>query len=394
VIRRVTGGRTLAAVGGSLAAAGLLGAWLLTTTPGRPAGRPAPVAFGLAVPPDCTLVTPDTPWIDRPGHYCLGASLVRPRGLEIISDRVTLDLGGHCLQGSGDPAGETAGIRIPYAQSDVVIRNGCVTGFMYGVLGNDVTDGEPSSDITVTAMELQRNWFRGVSIAGDRVIVSHNLVADIGGTTAFPDAFAIGIEVRGNHCEIVRNQVSDVYPTGSGEGVGISVTNDDTTDCVVARNVVRNERLPPWGRTFGLWIPGRSTIRDNVTIRHTFGIAARRPRDLSGNLIVAEACAGYFGSVETAGSDTLFLPGEDECSEDLEVALRNVVRGHPESLMRVAGIHHTNGEFVQALVYYQGAAALGNQEAQRQIARLLEVGLVTAADVAAAADQADALGLR
>jgi hypothetical protein len=394
VIRRVPGGRTPVAVGGSLAAAGLLGGWLLTTTPGPPAGRPAPVAFDLAVPPDCTLVTPDTPSIDLPGNYCLGESQVRPRGLQIISDRVTLDLGGHCLQGSGDPADETIGIRIPYAQRHVVIRNGCVTGFMYGVLGNDVTDGEPSSDITVTAMKLHRNWFRGVSIAGDRVIVSHNLVNDIGGTTAFPDAYAIGIEVRGNHCEIVRNQVRDVYPTGSGEGVGISVTNADTTDCLVARNVVQNGRLPPWGRTFGLWIRGRSTIRDNVTIRHTFGIAARSPRDLSGNVIVAEACAGYVGSVEASGSDTLFLPGEDECSEDLEVALGNVVRGNPESLMRVAGIYHTNRDFVQALVYYQGAAALGNEEAQRQIDRLLEVGLVTAEDLAAAADQADALGLR
>ena len=394
MVNRSSRSRTASALRFSLVTAGLLGGWLLVKAQWL-AGPPRQVQVVRDLAGRCTLLPADVSAIDEPGDYCFGEDLTRPRGIEILSDGVTLDLRGHCLHGSGDPADDEAGIQIPYPQRNVTIRNGCVTGFMYGVLGNDGTGAPPSSaKITVTSMRLVRNWFRGVMVAGDYVTVTNSIVADIGGTTMFEDAYAIGIEVRGNHCEIARNTVTDVYPTGSGEGVGISVTNDDVTSCLVAGNVVRNERLPSWGRTFGLWVRGLSTVRHNVMVNHTFSIAASHPKTLSGNLSVGEACLGHRGSLSSAGTDTVYLAGDLECSEDLDVALAGVVKGNRNSLFRVAAIYHTNSDFSNAVVYYSGAASLGSEEAQRQIDLFVELGLVTPDEVAAAAGKALELGLK
>lgn len=344
----------------------------------------------------CQPVTAEMSAIVKPGRYCLDGDQTRPAGLRILSDDVTLDLAGHCLRGAADPGSVEAGIRLPYSRRRVAIRNGCVTGFMYAVLGDDPAGGGPPSEgIVVSGMRLSNNWFRGVMIAGNRVEVSRTVVTDIGGTTVHEDAYAIGIEVRGDHCEIVNNRVADVYPTGSGEGVGISVTNDDVTECLVAGNVLENSTQPVWGRTFGIWAKGRARVRDNVAINHTFNIAVWDPARVSGNVSVQEACLGYSGSLARSRTDTVFLPPgpEVECSQSLEVALRRVEKGHRDSLFGVAAIYHTNADYRNAVVYYHAAAVLGSAEARRQIDRFLELGLVTRDDVEVAVTRARQLDL-
>jgi hypothetical protein len=107
--------------------------------------------------------------LSQPGHYVLKSNLQVPagvHGIEITGKNVTLDLNGFSILGTGDcirndstkvvtcagAVGTAAGVRV--TADAVTIRNGTVSGFVYGVdvnyVGNGTQGGAVLADLLLT----------------------------------------------------------------------------------------------------------------------------------------------------------------------------------------------------------------------------------------------------
>jgi hypothetical protein len=322
------------------------------------AGAAAMFAVQSPVKPDavCRPVAGDA--IDAPGSYCLSAD--RNTGLAIKASDVSLDLGGYCIRSPEGKNSTSAGIELAPGASRVSITGGCIQGFFYGIRAEDAT----ASDISVTGVSFAGQTFRGVSLRPQNAVVQQNLFSDIGGTTVYPDAYAMAVEIHGYNCDVIDNLISNVYPVGTGEGVGISISDHENHTCKVTRNVIRNDSYPTAGRTFGIWSSNKSQTTDNVIINMTYAIA---PNATKGNYIIDQACSGLHFDSEPDGDFDATTSRVAECQDRLETALQRFRADNPQSAFRVGQIYEMRADYVNSMAYYGVAAALGSKEAQRLI---------------------------
>lgn len=221
--------------------------------------------------------------ITRPGKYRLARDLEydHPEGpaIFIAADGVTLDLQGKTLRYVGDRKRDLT-IAIEAAKrKDITVRNGTIVGFHYGVWlsdfrRKDMTYAPKGGWHRVEDMVIRECSFRGIRTEGIQNIVRGNRVFSTGGTTAYPGAFAFGIEVIGSDALIERNSVVDTYGVGpKSEGVGIGLAAS-SLGSIIRFNSVRNGKRGD-GRTIGIWGggDGLAWVRDNVVINMTWGIA-------------------------------------------------------------------------------------------------------------------------
>ncbi len=304
----------------------------------------------------CRLVTGNA--IDTPGTYCLNAD--RAAGLIIKTSDVSLDMRGHCIRSAEGKGSTASGIELAPGASRVSVADGCIQGFFYGIRAEDTT----ASDIHVTGVSFVGQTFRGVSFRPQKVVVKKNTFRNIGGTTVYPDAYAMAVEIHGRDCKVADNQISNFYPTGVGEGVGISISDHDNNSCTVVRNLIRNDSYPKAGRTFGIWSSNKSVTSDNVIINMTYGIA---PNYTKGNYIIDEACDGLNFAATPDDDYDATTTRVAECQDRLETALQRFRPDNPQSAFRVGQIYEMQADYINSMAYYGVAAALGSQEAQRLI---------------------------
>jgi hypothetical protein len=169
---------------------------------------------------------------------------------------VTLLLYGRIV-GAGGSASSNAAI---YANGNADVRIIGMGGSIRGFYANIWMENCYISRIQDVFM--QDAWFRGIMHSGDDPIILGNDIRNVTGCTLHPDAFAIGIETQGvsnpGKAKVLRNIVQDVYATGSGESIGISIT-DKGLDAIMAGNVVKNQTVVP-NKSFGLWVGGESNV--------------------------------------------------------------------------------------------------------------------------------------
>jgi hypothetical protein len=113
--------------------------------------------------------------INTPGSYVLTADLhvtaVGIRGFQIEADDVTLDLGGHVIQGPGEGSAFGTGI-YGHNRRNVTITNGTVTEFAYGVfLSGSSSLGNRFGDLSVSHCGVSGLHFDNGSV---RDVVVHN----------------------------------------------------------------------------------------------------------------------------------------------------------------------------------------------------------------------------
>ncbi len=132
------------------------------------------------------------------------------KGLDVETDGITLDLGGHRLDGSG------VGIGIDLTnRKGVVVRNGVVSDFQTGV------ESSSGAGNTITRIVAMNNP-TGIYVAFDsKTTVSRNVVTD--------DLFGIDV-TGGGHNRVLANDVV-------GSGTGIHLTNTQSNS--IQRNRVR-----------------------------------------------------------------------------------------------------------------------------------------------------------
>jgi len=218
--------------------------------------------------------------IIAPGNYCLTDDITTSSGhaISIAADGVVLDLKGHSVICRGCPSSTTASGIHAFNRSDVTIRNGQIAGFYACVWHSNIAGYIPLQDdrtaaptnIRVEDIRCRGNFFRGVRVEARSASIRNNAIVDTGGSTAYPNAYAFGIEAVGP-ATIEGNTIYNTYGVGTGEGVGISVT-----DWGIG-TIVRNNRIANFtaakgtgSASFGIWIGGTSNaVVDGNTVVNT-----------------------------------------------------------------------------------------------------------------------------
>lgn len=243
----------------------------------------------------CDYMISSLPYkIVHSGRYCVGqnfdAKNIELAAIKVEADNVTIDGLGHCIAGPADAATILPGV-LAINHSYIKITNLCVSGFHTGVLiggheepyskislgtsqgesldvSNYKTELKPTvHSIEITNMHIEGATFQGIHVRADNVKIVDNSVSHTGGTRAIPNAFATGIQVNSNDCIISRNRVFGLYPSGTGEGVGIVLYFGH--GCLVSENIVMGTpNVNGFGRTFGTWI--RSGNKEIPFVRNNY----------------------------------------------------------------------------------------------------------------------------
>lgn len=218
-------------------------------------------------PPTCFTITRLPFVIESAGCYRLTEDLPLrdPAGTGVLirSNNVRLDLGGHRINGTLDLHGSGVGVSAQGVH-DVVVENGAVSGFMYG-LRIEERKGHPIERFTLRKVIVEGNTFRGALMEGGQISVEDVVIERTGGTLFFPDASVIGLKLSGPDCRVVKTKVRETYPVGRGTGVGIHVTGA-VQSCTLEDNEISNSRSSGESKTFGIEWPAdaaRPTLRGN-----------------------------------------------------------------------------------------------------------------------------------
>ena len=159
------------------------------------------------------------------------------------------------LVGAGGPASLNSGVFFDgNADVKIIGMGGSIRGFQYGVRG------ENTNIARVRDVFVQDAYFRGIGISGQEPTIEGNDIRNVGGCTAYPNAYCMGIETQGlggsaGKAKVLRNMVQDTYGVGSGESVGIALS-DRGHGAIIQGNVIRNSVLR--AGSFGLWVGGQS----------------------------------------------------------------------------------------------------------------------------------------
>lgn len=168
------------------------------------------------------------------------------------------------IVGAGGAASTNAGIYAPNSAAlNIIGLGGSIRGFAYGVLGDNNFRANLRGVSVVDAL------FRGIKLTGDDMNVSDCDIRNVTGATWTPNAYCMGIEVSGastsgGRPKVLRNVVQKVHGMGTGESVGISIT-DNGLGAIVMGNAVINDYKPGnplgAGASIGLWIGGQTDAR-------------------------------------------------------------------------------------------------------------------------------------
>lgn len=191
----------------------------------------------------CLATITSVPYaITAEGVYCLGndvfvpASFTTGAAIDIQTSNVVLDLNGHRIDGSPAGAGTLATGVYAWQKKDVVIKNGIVRGFFYGIVLDDAAPYTTARANTVQSIVAESNTYLGIATKGRGNVVRNNSVVSTGGSTALgANANAYGIWVTGSGSRVVNNSIATVSKQGGGVSWGIFV-DGSSTDAFVVNN--------------------------------------------------------------------------------------------------------------------------------------------------------------
>lgn len=228
-----------------------------------------------------TLLTELPVRITESGDYRLGADLqfaaTSGAAISIEADDVAIDFDGRTLRGTAGADTLAIGVRAT-SHRGLVLHNGTVTGFYFGVDIRNHPDQPPrSAQHEVSNLLLVRNHYFGMRLVGTDCRVRHCTVRDTGGSTRPRHTIPHGVRLVGTgnvmrDCTIIDLRLQH-FPDGRGEIVGVHF--DDAKGAVFADNCVMElanhrddhfDASPPQERRFGMWINGGPQKDTFVTV--------------------------------------------------------------------------------------------------------------------------------
>jgi hypothetical protein len=270
--------------------------------------RPAVLSFALAfvsalVTSDaaaettqCTAITTLPYTINAPGAYCLTVDLSTPiatgSAITINSNSVTLDLNGRKLAGSAGSGTEANGVLVN-GRRFVVVKNGTIRGFMYGVYVQAAGAAfDTSVGNIVEALILERNHYGAIRVEGIGCVVRNNLLVSTGGTTFFgASANGVAIGAFGSGNSIRDNDITGVVGTGTGIGYGVLVNTSHDT-------LIEGNRIAT--ANTGIYVGGNNVL-----------VVSNRFTNMPTGILYTSIGNGKYRDNLTAGVTTLAIGGID-----------------------------------------------------------------------------------
>jgi hypothetical protein len=193
----------------------------------------------------CTAITALPLTISAPGRYCLTRSLAytgTSPAIMINASAVTVDLGGHVIDGSRMPATSTAPAVYAGSGEGHTVRNGTVLGFGSGLL------------LMTGAATVERMQVFGAKMTG--ITLGSGSVRDCTVRMSPASSGVWAISVKNGNATIVRNDVALQFASTTLVGVGAIVAGGPAR---VEDNVVGTTN----SAAAGVWIGG-GIARGNV----------------------------------------------------------------------------------------------------------------------------------
>jgi hypothetical protein len=265
-------------------------------------------------------------------------------------------------------ANRATGITIASGRQHIVVRGGCISNYLTGIYAE-----KGSRDIRLSGLSIEGSTFRGALLEADDVTFSGNVINRVGGTSVYEDASTMGLDLRGDDCQISENLVSDVLPVGVGDADGIAVGGNR---CTLRDNVIVNRTRPEWGRTYGMVVNAPASLVQNVSVGQTYGFALTAGiQPPAGNIAYGEVCG----------------TGAMDCPDNVSLAMKRMDPAVPPSLFIVGRAFHRAKDYPSAAIYYLAAAKRGIAEGERIVKRHLQAGYITKEDRREADRKSDAL---
>jgi hypothetical protein len=222
--------------------------------------------------------------INQPGHYCLAQNYYYSgdtHAITIHSSHVTLDLNQHKIELTPwNPSNRIYGI-YSFNAHDLIIKNGTVSGFMYGVYladpkGSNTSRGSTSGNYLIEHLVLTNNLFRGIRVEGVNQTVRNNKIVHTGGSSVYNNSFAMGIEIIGPKARIEHNSIIDTHAMGIGESIAISFSNNCSKSLALENQIFNHYGLfekraghrGTSGHSFGIWVGGNPEYLTDVVINN------------------------------------------------------------------------------------------------------------------------------
>lgn len=203
-----------------------------------------------------TLITQLPYVITTPGNYKLGNHLTytpsNGSAIEIQADDVTLDLKGFTLRGSAGSSTQAMGIHASN-RSNITIRNGTISGFLYGVRADSNTQ-QVAQNYLLEDLRVTDNWYFGLWVASANALLRNNAILRTGGTS-FSTSFTRPTPVRisGSNARLENSVISGLVRSPfTEEFMGVHVTA--APDSTVTKNIFAN--TSDIEDTWGSWVNG------------------------------------------------------------------------------------------------------------------------------------------
>ncbi|MGD9612047.1 MAG: right-handed parallel beta-helix repeat-containing protein [Kiritimatiellia bacterium] len=271
-------------------AAGALAAAARAQGPLVPPAAPGPTMKSLAQIEPRTAITNVPFMIVQPGSYYLAGSLTSAtRGVSIATNGVALDLMGFTLSGDGSGSGHGIELYNPAGLPvrDVVVRNGSVRRFGYGVWA------KYGQSCRFEDLDVSRNVWNGILLDGlggacDGNAIVRCALTGNGLAAIYFNGSSSG-RCSGNRiaqCAVAGNLDDGIYFSGASGG---ACDANLVTDCVVVTNGDHGFYFNSGtGRCNGNRI-ARCTVKDNAS----YGIfLVGSSGQCNGNAVVASTVAG------------------------------------------------------------------------------------------------------
>lgn len=192
-------------------------------------------------------------------------------GLVVKAPGITIDLNGHSIDGTGDPAEN--GIDNSEGHDGVTVRNGAIEGFSRGVLMSQADDAR------VEGIDAANNTDRGIFLSqSKRAEISGNSAVDNSNEGILLSASSSDAVVTANatasngNAGIVLGQFSDrgVVTGNSSLGDATGIRFQQASDGILARNRILNATVN--GVTLGYGAANNRVVQNRIISAGGFGI--------------------------------------------------------------------------------------------------------------------------
>ena len=238
--------------------------------------------------------------ISQPGSYYLTTNIVTTgtyagNGIEILANNVTLDLNGFNV--SGTSTNLTYGITIPNTQANIVVRNGMVNGWFYGVFsGNENSSGLIFEKLNVANCTKPVYGGYGFAFNGPAVIRDCTAVNNGVGITCNGNVSRDGSLITG--CTISHNTSIGIACSGGGTISGCVANNNSSIGIGIYFN------------QFGASASDGMLVTKCTTDNNLYGIYIQGARNrVEGNHAANNSAYGLYVDVGSGGNTNNIIIG-------------------------------------------------------------------------------------